>query len=166
MCVQNGYHGTKLFAFDGSVPILKEFSDVKEYSMRLFAKHEIEKYEKYVNTYLHNLKNSTKESLVSKISSRIITKLLNVAQVLSSIRVHDESGTMSLTFWNDEIQVVVDRTAYQVCDKYGKDLESQTDENTTPINTIKSIATTSGDNDPKKKRHDEDTIGSESSNGK
>ncbi|GJX52228.1 nucleic acid-binding, OB-fold protein [Tanacetum coccineum] len=54
ICVQNGYRETKLFAFDGSVPIVKEeFSDVKEYSMRLFAKHDIEK---SVNTYLHSLK--------------------------------------------------------------------------------------------------------------
>ncbi|GKF48909.1 replication protein A 70 kDa DNA-binding subunit B, partial [Tanacetum coccineum] len=36
------------------------------------------------------------------------------------IRIQDESGTMSLTLWNDEVQVVVDRSAYQLCDKYEK----------------------------------------------
>ncbi|GJV90404.1 hypothetical protein Tco_1538217 [Tanacetum coccineum] len=88
---------------------------------------------------------------------------------------------MSLTLWNDELQAVVDMSAYQLCDKYGKDteatnsavmyvtpldLESKTDENTTPVNTVKSIATTSGANDAKKKRPAEDDYGSESSNGK
>ncbi|GKC54074.1 replication protein A 70 kDa DNA-binding subunit B, partial [Tanacetum coccineum] len=36
------------------------------------------------------------------------------------IRVQDESGTVSLTLWNDKVQAVVDRSAYQLCDKYGK----------------------------------------------
>ncbi|GKD52990.1 hypothetical protein Tco_1286377 [Tanacetum coccineum] len=36
MCVQNGYHGTKLLFFDGIIPIVnEEFNDVKEYSIRL-----------------------------------------------------------------------------------------------------------------------------------
>ncbi|GJR35206.1 replication protein A 70 kDa DNA-binding subunit B [Tanacetum coccineum] len=38
----------------------------------------------------------------------------------TKLRVQDESGTMSLTLWNDEVQAVVDRSAYQLCDKYGK----------------------------------------------
>ncbi|GJZ25698.1 replication protein A 70 kDa DNA-binding subunit B, partial [Tanacetum coccineum] len=104
------------------------------------------------------------------------------------VRVQDETGTMSLTLWNDEVQAVVDRSAYQLCEKYSKgeqndqlpteitsligkkyafkvsideynvkkllpmdteatssalpnitplDLESQTDENTTPVSTHK-----------------------------
>ncbi|GKA62127.1 hypothetical protein Tco_0761646, partial [Tanacetum coccineum] len=44
------------------------------------------------------------------------------------------------------------------------DLESQKDENTTPINADKTIATTCADKDPKKKRVAEDDIESESSN--
>nr|GEX60222.1 replication protein A 70 kDa DNA-binding subunit B [Tanacetum cinerariifolium] len=36
------------------------------------------------------------------------------------MRKKDETSTMSLTLWNDEVQVVVDRSAYQLCDKYGK----------------------------------------------
>ncbi|GKD52991.1 hypothetical protein Tco_1286378 [Tanacetum coccineum] len=47
-----------------------------------------------------------------------------------------------------------------------KDLDSQTDENTTPVNTIRSIATSSGDNETKHKRPAKDDIGSESSNVK
>ncbi|GJZ19655.1 replication protein A 70 kDa DNA-binding subunit B [Tanacetum coccineum] len=35
-------------------------------------------------------------------------------------RVQDETGTMSLTLWNDEVQAVVDRSAYQLCKKYAK----------------------------------------------
>ncbi|GJY84422.1 hypothetical protein Tco_0497798 [Tanacetum coccineum] len=46
------------------------------------------------------------------------------------------------------------------------DLESQKDENTTPINAAKTIATTCADKDPTKKRVAEDDIGSESSNAK
>nr|GEY54533.1 replication protein A 70 kDa DNA-binding subunit B [Tanacetum cinerariifolium] len=44
----------------------------------------------------------------------------------------DESGTMSLSLFNDEVQAMVGRSAYQLCEKYAKDLESQTDKNTTP----------------------------------
>ncbi|GJW96113.1 replication protein A 70 kDa DNA-binding subunit B, partial [Tanacetum coccineum] len=190
MCVQNGYHGTKVFTFDGSVAILKEeFSDVKEYSMRLFDKHDIEKSENTSTRISTASKNSTKESFVSKIPPRIIAELLDVAHGVKSIivgtiiaiheeeswwyigckgckkkvirssdmvdlevdvpkktssakddwwctkcnivpniktmfrlqiRIQDESGTMSLTLWNDEVQVVVDRSAYQLCDKYEK----------------------------------------------
>ncbi|GJX81053.1 ATP-dependent DNA helicase PIF1-like protein [Tanacetum coccineum] len=47
-----------------------------------------------------------------------------------------------------------------------RDLESQKDENTTPINAAKTIATTCADKDPTKKRVAEDDIGSESSNAK
>nr|GEW16935.1 hypothetical protein [Tanacetum cinerariifolium] len=38
------------------------------------------------------------------------------------------------------------------------DLESQTDKNTTPVNTVKSIATSSGDNETKHKCPAEDDI--------
>nr|GEU63938.1 hypothetical protein [Tanacetum cinerariifolium] len=36
------------------------------------------------------------------------------------IRVQEESGTVSLTLWNDEVEDVVDTSAYQIFDKYGK----------------------------------------------
>ena len=35
------------------------------------------------------------------------------------IRVQDESGTISLSLFNDEVQAMVGRSAYQLCDKYG-----------------------------------------------
>nr|GEU37691.1 replication protein A 70 kDa DNA-binding subunit B [Tanacetum cinerariifolium] len=36
------------------------------------------------------------------------------------IRVQDKSETMSLTLLNDEVQPIVDRSAYQLCETYGK----------------------------------------------
>ncbi|GJX27536.1 replication protein A 70 kDa DNA-binding subunit B [Tanacetum coccineum] len=117
MCVQNGYNATKLFLFDGTQPIVEdEFQDVKEYSSRLFAREDN--------------------------PPRNIAELLDVAQGVTSvivgtiIAIHEEEGwwyigcrsckkkdktsTMSLTLWNDEVQAVVDRSAYQLCDKYAK----------------------------------------------
>ncbi|PWA95176.1 nucleic acid-binding, OB-fold protein [Artemisia annua] len=42
------------------------------------------------------------------------------------IRVQDESGTISLSLFNDEVQAMVGRSAYQLCDKYGcKNAEDQ-----------------------------------------
>lgn len=35
------------------------------------------------------------------------------------LRVQDESGTISLSLFNDEVQAMVGRSAYQLCDKYG-----------------------------------------------
>ena len=34
------------------------------------------------------------------------------------IRVHDETDTISLSLFNDEVKVVVGRSAYQLVDKY------------------------------------------------
>ncbi|PWA85368.1 nucleic acid-binding, OB-fold protein [Artemisia annua] len=36
------------------------------------------------------------------------------------IRVQDSTGTCSLSLFNDEVQAYVGRSAYQLCDKYGK----------------------------------------------
>ncbi|GKD28018.1 hypothetical protein Tco_1234232 [Tanacetum coccineum] len=80
MCVQNGYHGTKLFLFDGTIPIVnEEFSNVKEYTIRLFAKQDIEKTKNMATRISTASKNSTKENFVSKIPSKNITELLDVA---------------------------------------------------------------------------------------
>nr|GEU51396.1 hypothetical protein [Tanacetum cinerariifolium] len=248
MCVQNGYHETKLFAFDGSVLIVKEeFSDTKEYTFNpmLFAKHDIEKFENASTRISTASKNSTKESFVSKIPLRIIAELLDVAQGVTSIivgtiiAIHEEEGwwytghkgckkkvirssdmvdleadapkktssgkshggalnavsfqtskryeynikkmlpvfTVLRLFDDPEIIEFIlpsttltkhdtEATSSAILSVTPLDLESQKDENTTPINTVKIIATTSGDNDPKKKRPAEDGIGSESSNGK
>ncbi|GKA16752.1 hypothetical protein Tco_0696589 [Tanacetum coccineum] len=75
-CVQNGYHGTKLFAFDRSVPIVKE---------ELFAKHDIEKSENMSTRISKASKNSTKESFIFKIPPRIIAELLDVAQAPNNL---------------------------------------------------------------------------------
>ncbi|GJR05521.1 hypothetical protein Tco_0528505 [Tanacetum coccineum] len=81
MCVQNGYNGTKLFTFNCTTPIVDEsFIDVKEYS--------------------ESLKNSTKESFVSKIPPKNIAELLDVAQGVTSvivgtiIAIHEEEAKM------------------------------------------------------------------------
>ncbi|GJX35545.1 replication protein A 70 kDa DNA-binding subunit B [Tanacetum coccineum] len=126
--------------------------------------------------------------------------------------VQDKTGTMSLTLWNDEVQAVVDISAYQLCEKYAKyafkvsideynvkklllvftvlrlsddpeilasirlsvtptkDLESQTDENTTPVSTQKNNVVDHAEqqhaSDGKNKRVAKNDIGNESSNGK
>ncbi|GJX12116.1 replication protein A 70 kDa DNA-binding subunit B [Tanacetum coccineum] len=187
----HGYHATKLFFFDGTQPIVKEeFQVVKEYSLRLFAREDVEKSENTSSRISTASKNSTKEGFVTKIPPRNIVELLNVTQGVTFIIVgtiitiheekgwwyigcrscrkkpirsqdmidleadmpkkvllvkmiggaqsamsfqalklrelrfmsirHDETGTMSLTLWNDEVQDVVNRLAYQLCDKYGK----------------------------------------------
>nr|GEV66001.1 hypothetical protein [Tanacetum cinerariifolium] len=141
------------------------------------------------------------------------------------VRVYDETGTMSLSLWNDEVQAVVDRSAYQLCDKYANkvsidefnvkkllpvftvlhlsddpeildsiwvdvtpskidtkatssalpnitplDLESRTDENTTPIGTKINNAINHVDieesSDGKQKRPAKNDVDNESLNGK
>ncbi|GJT67701.1 replication protein A 70 kDa DNA-binding subunit B [Tanacetum coccineum] len=139
------------------------------------------------------------------------------------VRVQDETGTMSLTLWNDEVQAVVDSSAYQLCEKYAKyafkvsideynvmkllpvftvlrlsddpeilasiqlsmdteatssalpniillDLESKTDENTTPVSTQKNNVVDHVEqqhaSDGKNKRAAKNDIGNESSNAK
>ncbi|GJX26424.1 replication protein A 70 kDa DNA-binding subunit B [Tanacetum coccineum] len=46
--------------------------------------------------------------------------LLIKSQFRLQIRVQDETGTMSLSLFNDEVQAIVGRSAYQLCDKYAK----------------------------------------------
>nr|GEX31017.1 hypothetical protein [Tanacetum cinerariifolium] len=42
------------------------------------------------------------------------------SQFRLQIRVQDETGTMSLSLFNDEVQAMVGRSAYQLCAKYAK----------------------------------------------
>nr|GEX83369.1 hypothetical protein [Tanacetum cinerariifolium] len=92
------------------------------------------------------------------------------SQFRLQIRVQDETETMSLSLFNDEVHAMVGRSAYQLCEKYAKDneatsntvptinslnLESQTDENTTP-----------NEKQETNKRPAEGEPGSESSTGK
>ncbi|GKA89109.1 replication protein A 70 kDa DNA-binding subunit B [Tanacetum coccineum] len=145
MCVQNGYHGTKLFVFDGSVPIMKkEFNDVKENSMRtlrcgtgvtsvimgtIIAIHEEEgwwyigckvcKKKVIRSTDMIDLEADVPKKTSSGKDDRWCTKCNIVPNIKTmfhlQIRVQDESGTMSLTLWNDKVQVVVDKSAYRLC---------------------------------------------------
>ncbi|PWA84923.1 replication protein A 70 kDa DNA-binding subunit B [Artemisia annua] len=53
------------------------------------------------------------------------TKCFVVVQSLKSvfrlqIRIQDATGTCSLSLFNDEVQAIADRSAYELCDKYGK----------------------------------------------
>nr|GEX41294.1 zinc finger, CCHC-type [Tanacetum cinerariifolium] len=99
---------------------------------------------------------------VNKHPIRNIVELLDMEQ--------DETGTTSLSLFNDEVQAMVGRSAYQLCENYAKDnkatsntvpaitsldLESQTDKNTTPNEKQKT-----------NKRPAEGEPGSESSTGK
>nr|GEY70256.1 replication protein A 70 kDa DNA-binding subunit B [Tanacetum cinerariifolium] len=43
-----------------------------------------------------------------------------VARFRLQIRVQDETGTMSLSLFNDEVQAMVGRSAYKLCEKYAK----------------------------------------------
>nr|GEV36055.1 hypothetical protein [Tanacetum cinerariifolium] len=282
----------------------EEFQVVKEYSLRLFAREDVDNFENTALRISTTSKNSTKESFVTKFPPRNIVELLDVAhefllhvnntpitsglhytinitiirasikscrpcrkkvmrlqdnidleaepkKVLlvkmiggapSAMSFQDKTGTMSLTLWNGEVQDVVDMSAYQLCDKYGKgeqndqfpteitaligkkyafkvsideynvkklflvftvlrlsddqildlsvfllhqtseatssalpsitllDLESQTNENTTPVNTKKNNDMDDVDkeesSDGKNKCPDENDISNESSNGK
>nr|GFB32678.1 replication protein A 70 kDa DNA-binding subunit B [Tanacetum cinerariifolium] len=89
---------------------------------------------------------------------------------LDGLMIGDETRTMSLSLFNDEVQAMVGRSAYQLCEKYAKDNEAtsntvsiitlldfvpQTDEYTTPNEKQKTNKCPSG-GEP----------GSESSTGK
>nr|GEU98770.1 replication protein A 70 kDa DNA-binding subunit B [Tanacetum cinerariifolium] len=86
--------------------------------------------------------NSTNDTFVNKHPIRNIAELLDVEQGVQSIIVgtviviqedqgwwylgyrachgKDETGTMSLSLFNDEVQAMVDRSAYQLCERYAK----------------------------------------------
>ncbi|GJV77629.1 replication protein A 70 kDa DNA-binding subunit B [Tanacetum coccineum] len=232
MRVQNEYNATKLFLFDATQPIVKEeFQAVKEYSLRLFAREDVEKYENTASRISTASRNSTKESSVTKFPLRNNAELLGgVPSIIKAIRsqdmidleadmpnksaaakddwfqlqirVQDEIGTMSLTLWNDETNTTSKKllpvfTVLRLSDDpeildsihisatpskmdseatssalpsiTPLDLESQTDENTTPVNTKKNNAMDYVDkesSDGKNKRPAKNDISTESSNGK
>ncbi|GJV07672.1 hypothetical protein Tco_1345328 [Tanacetum coccineum] len=144
MCVQNGYHGTKLFLFDGTIPIVnEEFSDVKEYTIRLFAKQDIEK-TKNMATQLLDVAHGVASIIVGTIiaiqeeegrwyigckgcknkvirSSDMVDLEADVPKKTSSGFVFKYAYKTKVEQCRyDEVQAVVDRSAYQLCDKYGK----------------------------------------------
>ncbi|GJZ89051.1 replication protein A 70 kDa DNA-binding subunit B [Tanacetum coccineum] len=120
--------------FDGMHPIVKEeFQAVKEYSIRLFAIEDgitsiivgtiIAMYEDegwwYIG-YRSCKKKVIREKDMIDLEADIPKKNASCKDDWWCTKCNDESGTMSLTLWNDEVQAVVDRSAYQLCDKYGK----------------------------------------------
>ncbi|PWA50701.1 replication protein A 70 kDa DNA-binding subunit B [Artemisia annua] len=114
---------TQLFLFNGHESIPKEeFVDVELYRQRLFANKDEAKSENTASRISTQSKNSTREEFLNKLQVKNVVELLDVDQ----IRVQDESGTISLSLFNDEVQAMVCRSAYQLCDKYGcKNLEDQ-----------------------------------------
>ncbi|PWA46838.1 nucleic acid-binding, OB-fold protein [Artemisia annua] len=73
-------------------------------------------------------KKVVKESNVIDVESESKNKLgyQQANEFRLHIRVQDESGTISLSLFNDEVQAMVGRSAYQLCDKYGcKNAEDQ-----------------------------------------
>nr|GEX63564.1 hypothetical protein [Tanacetum cinerariifolium] len=156
MCIQNGYWGTKLYLFDGNKAIYEdEYKKVEAFRQRLFANQPSEQSE---NT-------ATKCLLFPKTPQRILLSTSILYETLLSYwmwnstviaiqedegwwylgcracRVKDETGIMSLSLFNDEVQAMVGRSAYQLnneatCNTFSAitslDLESQTDKNKTP----------------------------------
>nr|GEZ96498.1 nucleic acid-binding, OB-fold protein [Tanacetum cinerariifolium] len=155
--------GTKLYLFDGNKAIYEdEYKEVEECRQRLFANQPSDQSENTATKISTASKNSTNDTFVNKHPIQNIAELLDVKQ--------DETRTMSLSLFNDEVQAMIGRSAYQLCEKYAKDneatsntvqaitsldLESQTDENTT-----------SNEKQKTNKRPAEGEPGSESSLGK
>nr|GEV99450.1 nucleic acid-binding, OB-fold protein [Tanacetum cinerariifolium] len=121
MCIQNGYWGTKLYLFDGNKAIYEdEYKEVEEFRQRLFANQPSEQSKNTATKISTASKNSTKDNFVNRHPIRNIAELLDVEHVQThmtfrlQIRVQDETWTMSLSLFNDEVQAMVGRSAYQV----------------------------------------------------
>ncbi|GKC48846.1 replication protein A 70 kDa DNA-binding subunit B [Tanacetum coccineum] len=113
MCVQNGYHSTKLFLFDGIVPIVDEaFIDVKEYSQRKKVIRSSDMVD--LEAEMPKKKSDGKDDwFCTKCNVVLNIKTMFRLQIC----VQDESGTMSLTLWNDEVQPIVNMFAYKLSEK-------------------------------------------------
>ncbi|GKA86821.1 hypothetical protein Tco_0808532 [Tanacetum coccineum] len=102
MPVQNAYNATKLFLFDATRPIVdEEFQDVKEYISMLFAREDVIQ------------KKVIREKDMIDLEADIPKKSASGKDV-QCCSCHQNN--------NDEVQAVVDRSAYQLCDKYAKKL--------------------------------------------
>ncbi|GJX44846.1 ATP-dependent DNA helicase PIF1-like protein [Tanacetum coccineum] len=145
MCVQNGYNATKLFLFDATQPIVnEEFQDVKEYSSRFFAREDVEYQKIRQHVYPRPLKTLTRKLLSGEHNDQLpteITALIDTEAINSTL-----PNITSL------------------------DLESLTNENTTPMSTQKKNVVDHVEQqdalDGKNKRATENDIGNESSNEK
>ncbi|GJU55380.1 hypothetical protein Tco_1229094 [Tanacetum coccineum] len=97
MCVQNGYNGSKLFLHNGKESVINDdLNDIEEFRKSLVSKEGNENSENTISRISTASKHSTKDDFVKKFPFRTIAELLDVEQSL------------------------VGRSAYQLCDKYGK----------------------------------------------
>nr|GEX07072.1 hypothetical protein [Tanacetum cinerariifolium] len=131
---------TKLYLFDGNKAIYKdEYKEVEEFRQRLFANQPFDQLEHTATKISTASKNSTKDTFVNKHPIRNIVELLDGVQSVivgtmiaiqedegwwylgcRACRGKDETETMSLSLFNDEVQAMVGRSAYQLCEKYAK----------------------------------------------
>ncbi|GJT09517.1 ATP-dependent DNA helicase PIF1-like protein, partial [Tanacetum coccineum] len=119
MCIQNGYWGTKLYLFDGNKAISEdEYKEDEEFRQRA-CRGKVIKSTDYVD-----LESEMPKKLdwpydwwCRKCKAWVA---LIKSQFRLQIHVQDETGTMSLSLFNDEVQAMVGRSAYQLCEKYVK----------------------------------------------
>nr|GEV85926.1 hypothetical protein [Tanacetum cinerariifolium] len=105
MCIQNGYWVPKFYLFDGNKAICEdEYKEVEEFRQRLFANQPSEQSKNTAMKVSIAFENSTNDSFFNQHPIRNIAELLDVEQ--------DETGTMSLSLFNDEVQAMVGRSAY------------------------------------------------------
>nr|GEY77141.1 hypothetical protein [Tanacetum cinerariifolium] len=137
------WYCTKLYLFDGNKAIYEdEYKEVEEFRQRLFANQPSEQSKNTATKISTASKNSTKDTFVNKHPIRNIAELLDVEQGVQCVivgtviaiqedegwwylgcracRGKDETGTISLSLFNDEVQAMVGRSAYQLCEKYTK----------------------------------------------
>ncbi|GKD11375.1 replication protein A 70 kDa DNA-binding subunit B, partial [Tanacetum coccineum] len=130
MCIQNGYWGTKLYLFDGNKAISED--EYKEGVQSVIVGTIIAIQEDEGWWYLgckacrgKVIKSTDYVDLESEMPKNRIGLMIGGAESAKlrfrlQIRVQDETGTMSLSLFNDEVQAMVGRSAYQLCEKYAK----------------------------------------------
>ncbi|PWA71913.1 replication protein A 70 kDa DNA-binding subunit B [Artemisia annua] len=86
MCIQNGYHGTRLFLFNGNTSIkTDEFPEVEAFRQSLVAVEGADESEHTASRISTASKNSTKDDFVTKFPLKNIAELLDVEQGVPSI---------------------------------------------------------------------------------
>ncbi|GJT41604.1 replication protein A 70 kDa DNA-binding subunit B [Tanacetum coccineum] len=163
MCVQNGYNGSKLFLHNGKESVINDdLNDIEEFRKSLVSKEGNENSENTISRISTASKHSTKDDFVKKFPFRTIAELLDVEQGMASIivgtiiAIHEEEGWWYIGCRTcrkkviKEIEIVDLETDMENkskigpdewrCTKCNVDLESQTDENTTPTNALLNTA--------------------------
>ncbi|PWA84245.1 nucleic acid-binding, OB-fold protein [Artemisia annua] len=99
MCIQNGFHGTKLFLFNGNkTSDTAEFPEVEAFRQSLVAVEGPAESEQTASRISIASKNSTKDDFVTKFPLKNIAELLDVEQGVPSIivgticAIQDEEG--------------------------------------------------------------------------